>query len=209
MAHIESLLSARLFLSPQIVDDDIYFISNLSGHLSLYRMHYGGSVPQPLLPPHLALHNPHLVEGYLFYVFPKINKILVMIDNDGDENYQPMWIPLGGGFPEPIFGNAFKDSRVHCLKCDSERNYVYLNVESRNQPLHVAFQGNLQTGHLEKLGESRWGAYVDASNDQHTQALLIDTYTIGDHVLYLWEDEKHQPKYKYGHTNPSANISFF
>ena len=47
---IESLLSARSFLSPQLVDDKLYFISNMSGHYSLYRMNYGGSVPEPLLP---------------------------------------------------------------------------------------------------------------------------------------------------------------
>jgi Tol biopolymer transport system component len=42
--RIESLLSARLFLSPQIVGDRIYFISDLSGRLSLYAMNKGGSV---------------------------------------------------------------------------------------------------------------------------------------------------------------------
>ncbi len=36
MFRIESLLSARLFVSPQVVGKRVYFISNLSGHLSLY-----------------------------------------------------------------------------------------------------------------------------------------------------------------------------
>ena len=44
--RIESFLSARLHLFPQIVEDRIYFISNLAGHLSLYAMYYGGSVPE-------------------------------------------------------------------------------------------------------------------------------------------------------------------
>jgi len=61
MFHVESLLSARLFVSPQLVGDQIYFISNLSGRLSLYRMKFGASVPEPLLPPDIALQNPHLV----------------------------------------------------------------------------------------------------------------------------------------------------
>lgn len=198
MLRIESLLSARLFLSPQIVSHDIYFISNLSGYLSLYRMNYGGSVPQPLLPPHIALHNPHLVEGYSFFVFPSINKILVMVDKDGDENYQPMLIPQDGGFPEPAFGNEFKDYRVHCTQCDPERNIVYLNAESRSQPLHSAFQGNLENGSLKKLGESPWGAYIDAYDEQHSHAILLDSYTIGDHVLYLWEEGEPQPKLLFG-----------
>ena len=47
---VESLLSARLFLSPQIAGGRITFISDLSGRLSLYAMDRGGSVPEPLLP---------------------------------------------------------------------------------------------------------------------------------------------------------------
>ena len=54
MKRIESFLSARLFLVPQIVGDRIYFISNLNGRNSLYVMDRGGSVPEPLLPPDIA-----------------------------------------------------------------------------------------------------------------------------------------------------------
>ena len=68
-ARIESLLSARLFQVPQLAGDRLYFVSNLSGRLSLYAMDYGGSVPQPLLQPHLALQNPHHVPR-LFQVYP-------------------------------------------------------------------------------------------------------------------------------------------
>jgi hypothetical protein len=74
--RIESLMSARLFVAPQFADERVYFLSNLSGHLSLYAMFYGGSVPEPLLPPNIALQNPHLIGGYSFYVFPELNKIL-------------------------------------------------------------------------------------------------------------------------------------
>jgi len=85
MARIESLLAARLFLVPQVVGDRLYFMSNMSGHLSLYVMSVGGSVPEPLLPPHIALQNPHLMSGASFVVFPELGKIVVMIDSDGDE----------------------------------------------------------------------------------------------------------------------------
>ena len=47
MPRIESLLSARLFLAPQLWDNRIYFISNISGRFSLYAMDYSGSVPEP------------------------------------------------------------------------------------------------------------------------------------------------------------------
>ena len=65
MFRIESLLSARLFLRPQRVGDRIFFESNMSGHISLYAMDYGGSVPEPLLPPDIVLHNP-IVPGQPF-----------------------------------------------------------------------------------------------------------------------------------------------
>ena len=82
MFRIESLLSARLFIAPQLAGQRIFFISNLSGHLSLYAMDYGGSVPEPLLPPNIALQNPELIGGHSFYVFPNLGKILVMIDHE-------------------------------------------------------------------------------------------------------------------------------
>ncbi len=139
--RIESLLAARCFSFPQLVDDRIFFISNLSGHLSLYAMNYGGSVPEPLLPPHIALQNPELIGGRSFHVFPNLGKILVMIDRDGDENYQPMLIPIEGGFPEPAFDNFFASYRVHLTVCDDEQDIVYLTAERRDKPLNETYRG--------------------------------------------------------------------
>ena len=85
MYRIESLLSARQFLAPQWLGDRIFFVSNLSGMLSLYAMDEGGSIPEPLLPPNIALQNPHLMNGYLYHLFPGLTKILVMLDRDGDD----------------------------------------------------------------------------------------------------------------------------
>ncbi len=99
MYRIEALLSARLFMRPEVIGDRIYFLSNMSGHNSLYVMNHGGSVPEPLLPPNVVLRNPHLVGGMSFAVLNDLKKILVMVDHDGDENYLPMQIPLSGGFP--------------------------------------------------------------------------------------------------------------
>ena len=57
---IESLLAARLFLSPKLLGNRLFFLSNLGqgGHLSLYAMDAGGSVPEPLLPVRIAVPNP-------------------------------------------------------------------------------------------------------------------------------------------------------
>jgi pimeloyl-ACP methyl ester carboxylesterase len=186
--RIESFLSARLNLSPQIVGERIYFISNFSGRLSLYGMYYGGSVPEPLLPPHIALQNPELIGGRSFFVFPLLDKILVMLDQDGDENYQPMLIPLEGGFPEPAFNNFFANHRVHLNDCDMDRNIVYFNAERRDKPIQEAYRGDLRTGKLEKLDESEWGAFPSGHNEDHTRIIIGDGYTEGDSVLYLLEN---------------------
>src|SRR6266705_5615189 len=141
---IESLLAARLFLSPQAPGHRLFFLSNLGqgGHLSLYAMDAGGSVPEPLLPARIAVPNPELVEAEVFALFPKLGKILLMLDRDGDENYQPMLIPLSGGIPEPAFASAFDDHRVRCLESDPERNLAYLSAESRTERMYVSFQAD-------------------------------------------------------------------
>lgn len=193
--RIESLLAARLFLFPQLVDDRIFFISNLSGHLSLYAMNYGGSVPEPLLPPHIALQNPELIGGHSFHVFPNLGKILVMIDQDGDENYQPMLIPLEGGFPEPAFDNFFASYRVHLTVCDDEQDIIYLTAERRDKPLNETYHGDLAANKLKKIDESQWGGYVSAASPDHSRVLMGEGYTVGDGVLYLLEGKKKKVLY--------------
>lgn len=185
--RVESLMSARLFVVPQFSNDRIYFLSNLSGHLSLYAMYYGGSVPEPLLPPNIALQNPHLIGGHSFYVFPEIDKILVMIDRDGDENYQPMLVPTAGGFPEPSFDHFFKDYRVHLGECDAKKNVVYFIAERRDKPIQETYRGDLKTGKLTKIAESEWGFHPVAHSADHSRLLLASGYTVGDNVLYLWK----------------------
>ncbi|MFN3335112.1 MAG: S9 family peptidase, partial [Caldilinea sp.] len=105
---LQSLLSARQFVSPQRVGDRLYFISDMSGRLSLYSTRVGGSVPEPLIPPDVALPNPHHLDGAVAYrVLPSLGKILLMLDRDGDENYQPVFVPIDGGLPVLVFGDRF------------------------------------------------------------------------------------------------------
>jgi pimeloyl-ACP methyl ester carboxylesterase len=186
--RIESFLSSRLHLHPQLVGERIYFVSNLSGKLSLYAMYYGSSVPEPLLPPHIGMQNPDLVEGYPFYVFPLLDRILVILDQDGDENYQPMLIPIDGGFPEPAFDNYFKDHRVHLTECDIDRNIVYFNAERQDLPIQEAYRGDLRTNTLAKLDESEWGSTPFSPTKDHTRILVAEGYTAGDNVLWLLEN---------------------
>jgi len=188
--RIESFLSARLHLSPQLAGERIFFVSNLSGRLSLYAMYYGGSVPEPLLPPHIAMQNPGLIGGRPFFAFPALEKILIMLDHDGDENYQPMLIPLGGGFPEPAFDNFFEKYRLHLVDCDIDRNIVYLSAERSDRPIQETYRGNLLTNRLEKLTESEWGAWPSSPSEDHSKIFIGDGYTAGDSVLYLLENGK-------------------
>ena len=135
--RIESLLSARLFLNPQLAGDKLYFISDLAGRLSLYRMDVGGSVPEPLLPPGIALQNPELLGGYGFYALPDLDRIVLMLDQDGDENYQPQMIPLDGGFPEPLNEEVFSGMRTHLLDVDrGDRHWLRLRGVTRGGEAH-------------------------------------------------------------------------
>ena len=196
--RIESLLSARLFLVPQVAGNYIYFISNLSGRNSLYRMQLGGSVPEPLLPPQIALQNPHLMNGRSFIVFPDIGRILVLIDQDGDENYQPMLIPLEGGYPEPWHREVFEGNQVFAGSEDLANNIVYLVMQSRTEALYASYLANLESGELVKLAESMYGRMPAAHNEEHDHFILLEGYGIGDNVLfesYLGEEE---PELLYG-----------
>src|SRR5262245_595265 len=186
MVRIDALLSARLFLAPHQVGERIYFISNLGGHLSLYAMDAGGSVPEPLLPPHIALQNPELLGGEPFAVFPRLGKILVMIDRDGDENYQPMVVPIDGGFPVPAFGGKLDGFRVHLGHVDHERGIVYMGAESRTESMNHGFAGNVTDGTLEEMGRDTYGFEISGVSADGGKAAVLSMYTVGDHLLRLW-----------------------
>ena len=182
--RIEALLSARLFLEPQLTDGRLYFISNLSGHMSLFAMDEAGGVPEPLLPPQLALQNPELIYGYSFYVLPDLGRIVVMIDHHGDENYEPFVIPLEGGFPEPLAEEAFRGKRSSLNQVDHETATAYFSVQSREEQMMFSFRVDLATGEVEEIGRSRYGAYVVGWTPDHSRVVLGDGYTMGDIVLY-------------------------
>ncbi len=187
MYRIEALLSARLFLSPQIVGDRIYFVSDLSGRLSLYAMDSGGSIPEPLLPREIALQNPHHV-ARLFQVFPKLDRIVVMLDEDGNEDYKPVLIPMAGGYPEPIFADELDGHRAFLGPCYPNSNLAYLTASSHAASINRVYRANLEHRTLELLAESTYGRFVDGVSDDHGKVVLIEGYTAGDHVLFLHEN---------------------
>jgi esterase/lipase len=195
---IESLLSARLLLEPQIEGDRIYFLSDLAGTLSLYSIARDGSIPQPMLPGGLALVNPHIMPGDNFHVLPKLGKVLVMIDKLGDENYQPNLIPLSGGIPEPLFGDKYHDEQIACVNCDKEKNIAYFFRDNRKTPDIECLKVNLETGEVRSLGTSIYGNACNGVSSDHSTVILADGYTAGDVVLYYWKEDMAARKLLYG-----------
>lgn len=184
--RIESLLAARQFLVPQLDGDRVFFVSDLSGRLSLYAMDLTGSIPEPLLPPHVALQNPHLMEGLSFKVMPEIGQILVMIDSDGDENYQPMLVPIDGGFPRDPFNGRFEGSSLSCAHVDTSTGRAILTVDLRNDPIFRTVVGDLKTGEVTEVARSLYGRFCLAQSPDLNQLILSDSYTFGDCTLYRW-----------------------
>jgi pimeloyl-ACP methyl ester carboxylesterase len=187
--RIEALLSARLFVEPQLAGDRVYFVSNLSGQLSLYSMELGGGVPVPLLPPRIALQNPELIGGHLFLVVRGLDRILVMIDNDGDEDYEPFLIPLEGGFPEPLAADQFHGRRSHLIDVDDATATAYFASESKDEAMFYARRVDLRDGGVEALGQSMYGALPFAWTPDHERVVLADEYVVGDELWYELDSE--------------------
>lgn len=195
---IESLLSARLLLSPQLAEGKLYFLSDMSGLISLYRMDQNGSLPEPLLPAGLALQNPHVMAGHNYYVLPKLGRILVMIDENGNENYQPCFVPISGGIPEPIFGDKHKNEQLACLHCDVENNIAYFFRDDRKTPNIEGLKVDLATLQATSLGKSKYGNNFNGVNKEHSIVILADGYSAGDTVLYIWRKGKAERQLLYG-----------
>ena len=191
--RIEALLSARLFVEPQLRDDTLYFVSNLSGRLSLFSMPVDGGVPTPLLPPQIAMQNPELVGGHVFHVLPELGKILLLLDDNGDENYEPYFIPIEGGFPEPVAPETFRGRRAHLGEV--EGTVAYLSTESREESMIHALRLNLADESVEEIGRSMYGAIPVAWTPDHSRVFLMDEYVVGDAVIYEMVDGERRVLY--------------
>jgi pimeloyl-ACP methyl ester carboxylesterase len=126
-----------------------------------------------------------LIIGYNYFILPKLNKALVMIDENGNENYQPCFIPLQGGIPEPIFGDMYKDHQIACLDCDIKKNIAYFFHDDRRTSNLECLRVNLATLETTSLGKSIYGNFYSGTNPTHSTVILADGYTAGDNVLYI------------------------
>ncbi len=170
----------------------------MGGVLSLYSMDKKGGIPQPLLPGGLALVNPHLMNGDNFVVLPNLGKIMVMVDKNGNENYQPSFIPMDGGFPEPIFGDDYKDEQMSCIQCDHENNVAFFERDDRKTPEQECLLANLQSREVTSLGRSPYGNFALGVSTDNSKAILADGYTAGDVVLFFWQKGMQERALLYG-----------
>ncbi len=182
------MLSANLYLAPQLAEGRIYFISDLSGRLSLYAIDEGGSMPERLLPADIGLLTPELVNGESFVALPRFGAIVVMVDNNGDENQQPCLIPIAGGDPEPLFGDRFRGQQVMVLDLDQDGHGVLL-VDPRTRPELESYEFDMSAPDrgLTMLATSKYGAIPVAAAADRERYLLIDEYLPRDNTVWLWE----------------------
>ena len=166
----------------------MYFLSNMSGHISLYRMERAGGMPELLLPPNIALQNPLLMMGDSYVVFPGIDKVLVMIDNNGDENYQACTVPLEGGIPHDVFEGKYAGHQLSCMSRDVENSVVYLWHDDRKTPNIESIRLDLSTMQATSMGTSIYGNVPVGANENNDTVVLIDGYSAADNVLYLWKE---------------------
>ncbi|NUM35186.1 MAG: S9 family peptidase [Candidatus Brocadiae bacterium] len=190
---IDSLLSSRLSVCPQLYRDRVYFISNLSGVLSLYSMNIAGSFPSPILPLNMSLPNPVFLDGTLpFKILPDMGKILIMCDHDGDELYQPYLLPIYGGIPEPLFPKKFKGESLLLLDLCHKTNTAYFQRDPKRDTEWEMLQANISTKKIKLLGGSCYGNRLFARNADHSLIFFEDFIGFDDRVIYRWDEEKHQ-----------------
>ena len=131
-------------------------------------------------------------------MLPGLDKILLMLDRDGDENYQPMLIPLDGGIPEALFGDRFAGQQVNCGWIDVKQNCAIFTSDPRTAPNYRTFFVDLATLAVTELGSSPYGNAPTAVNADRTRVILADFYTVGDTVLYSWRQGDHERTLLYG-----------
>jgi pimeloyl-ACP methyl ester carboxylesterase len=146
----------------------------------------------------LALQNPHLIVGHNYFVLPKLGKALVMIDENGNENYQPCFVSLQGGIPEPVFGEKYKGQQLACIDCDTEKNIAYFFRDDRKTPNIECLRVDLSTLEATSLGTSLYGNFFSGTNPSHSKTILTDGYTAGDNVLYILRKGEKERKLLFG-----------
>ncbi len=120
------------------------------------------------------------------------------MDKLGNENYQPMLVPVDGGIPERALGDMYQGEKLACVELDLERNIAYFDRDDRKNPETECLRVNVATGEVTSLGRSLYGNRCIGVNSDHSKVILADGYTAGDIVLYYWENGMKERKLLYG-----------
>ena len=194
---IESLLSAKQLLNPQVYENSIYFLANFSGKYSLWKMERSGSLPVMLIPENIALQNPHLMNGSSFEIFPELETILIMIDKDGDENYQPMMIDIDGSPPKLLLGDNYANQQFNIAEAFNEDNIVFFNIDDRKTPGMELVKVNIQSLEVISYGKKPHGLYLFGISENQSLTIVGEGFGVGDIVVYL-KKELEEPILLYG-----------
>ncbi len=207
--RIEFLLGTHLAVSPRIHGDLIYFLSDLGGHLSLYRMRLRGGEPELLLPPEIALQNPAQMMGASpFFIMPDAGRIMVAIDRSGDERYQPHLLSLAGGSPEPVFPGESPAERLLPLGINPQGTVAYFHASDQRRDNHEILAIDLRTQAIELLARRRSLAYWVTASADGSVAITSDLHSWGDDVLYLTERASGQRRLLAGRPPESRDPSY-
>ena len=147
-------------------------------------MDAAGGVPEPLLPPQIALQNPKLIGGESFCVLPGLES--------HRRDARPRRRRELRAVPHPdrrrlSRAGRRRGVREHARAPDRDRSdggIAYFAVESRTEPLIYARRCDFATGTVETLDQSPYGAFPAGFSSDHSRVVLGDQYLPGDVVLY-------------------------
>ena len=134
----------------------------------------GGGVPEPLLPPQIALQNPELIGGLLVLRLPGTRPASsMMIDSDGDENYQPISSRSRAASPSRSAAGDPRRLRSHCVRRATRTATLrVLRLRVARRALFTVSQMRPRTGEVREARPEPVRAIPAAWTADHTRVVL-------------------------------------
>ena len=173
----------------------LYFISDLSGGLSLYAMDAGGSVPEPLLPPDIALLTPELINGEAFIAIPELGPLSWWSTVTGTRTCSSAASRSMAATPSRFSGSVRRSADGAAEFSPEGVGTIW--VDPRRRPEQEAYEIDVTTATATLLAKSRYGSFVGHDEDR-SRYLLVDGYTTGDDTLWIWEREMGERRLLHG-----------
>ena len=87
---------------------------------------------------------------------------------------------------EPVF-TQITDAQTLNFPNDPDNSIAYFTAPSLVEPIARTYQGNVETGELLQIGESKWLGWLASADKTNMRAILVDAYEAADEVIYLWD----------------------